>query len=243
MKIAIIEDEQLHADLLIGYLNTWGEKRNMILDISAFPSAEAFLFSWEEQSDFDVLFVDIQMKAMNGMDMAKHVRKKDCDIAIIFTTGIADYIEEGYEVEAMHYLLKPISREKVERCLDKVKSRRKEKHFVLLHHLDEIRKLDVEKINYAEARGHKCILGISGEKNIPGSNGKELEVAESISELEEILVPYHFMKCHRSYLCRIENIHHIDKKEIYFDDGSHIPVSRRMYGEVNQAFIKHFRKF
>ncbi len=67
-------------------------------------------------------------------------------------------------------------------------------------------------------------------------------MTESISELKNILAEYHFIPCHRSYLCRIEAIHQIDKKEIYFDDGSHIPVSRRMYGEVNQAFIKYFRK-
>ncbi len=75
-------------------------------------SAESFLFVWEETNDFDILFVDIQMGKMNGVEMAEKVRECDREIAIVFTTGIADYMGCGYEVEALHYLLKPISKEK-----------------------------------------------------------------------------------------------------------------------------------
>lgn len=246
MKIAIIEDEKSHADLLTEYICSWGKERKVPVDIHSFFSAESFLFHWDIESDFDVLFVDIQMKAMNGMDMARTIRERDSDIIIVFTTGISDYIQEGYEVEAMHYLLKPIHREKVAQCMDKAKVRRKEKDFLLVHHFNEIRKLNVELINYVEARGHGCILGIAGrdkEKNRQSPNSwKEMEVTESISKLEKVLSPYGFLKCHRSYLFRVGNVYHIDKKEIYFDDGSHIPISRRLYGEVNQAFIKYFRK-
>ncbi len=245
MKIAIIEDEQLHMELLMGYIQSWGIQKKVVVEIESFPNAESFLFHWEEVVDFEVLFIDIQMKEMNGMELAKYIRKKDKNIVIIFTTGIADFMEEGYEVEAMHYLLKPISREKVEQCMDRVKERKKEKQFILLHHMGELWKVDIEKINYVEARGHGCILGMTiTEKGYYQEVEKkeEITVTESISELKNILAEYHFIPCHRSYLCRIEAIHQIDKKEIYFDDGSHIPVSRRMYGEVNQAFIKYFRK-
>ncbi len=243
MKIAIIEDEQLHADLLAAYLRTWAEKNGERPDISAFPSAETFLFAWQEEKDFDVLFIDIQMKEMNGMEMAKRIRAEDEETAIVFTTGISDYLEEGYEVDAVHYLLKPISEEKIGMCMDKIKKRRKTENFLLVHHGEEVRKLPIERINYVEARGHGCVLGISGQNGKDkGENGGEFAVTESISELEKALFPYHFVKCHRSYLCRIAGIHHIDKKEIFFDDGSHIPVSRRLYGEINRAFIEYFRK-
>lgn len=238
MKIAIIEDEQLHTELLMNYVQSWSIQNKVVVEIKSFPSAESFLFHWEEEIDFDVLFIDIQMKEMNGMELARYIRERDKNIVIIFTTGIADFMEQGYEVEAMHYLLKPISREKVEQCMDKAKGRKKEKQFILLHHMGDLWKIDVEKINYIEARGHGCVLGLTIEQE----GCKESEVTESISELKDMLAGYGFIQCHRSYLCRIGNIHQINKKEIYFDDGSHIPVSRRMYGEVNQAFIKYFRK-
>ena len=89
MKLAIIEDEQAHRELLAAYLEEWGTERSVSLCIKTFPSAESFLFAWEEQ-DFDMLFVDIQMKEMNGMEIAKKVRKKDLNIGIVFTTVIPD---------------------------------------------------------------------------------------------------------------------------------------------------------
>lgn len=112
MKIAVIEDELVHAELLEGYLKNWSRKRQVLVEIIHYKSAENFLFEWETERDFTILFVDIQMEEMNGIDMAKLVRKKDENISIIFTTGIPDYIEEGYEVEAVHYLMKPISEKK-----------------------------------------------------------------------------------------------------------------------------------
>ena len=102
IKIAIIEDEQTHTELLSSYLRTWGAAQGQAVSIQTFLSAESFLFVWEETNDFDILFVDIQMGKMNGVEMAGKVRERDREIAIVFTTGIADYMGCGYEVEALH---------------------------------------------------------------------------------------------------------------------------------------------
>lgn len=243
MKIAIIEDEPCHIDLLSKYLQAWSKQRQVRLEIRSFTSAECFLFYWEEDKNFDVLFVDIQMKEMNGMDMAKKVREKDGHIKIIFTTGISDYLEEGYDVEAMYYLIKPISEEKIQRCMDKAVCRTKVERFLLVNTKEGMEKLSLENINYVEARGHGCIIEvIAGESGF--RRAERLEVTESISELGHMLQSEDFIRCHRSYICRIGNIHHMDKleKRIFFDIGSPIPVSRRLYGEVNQAFVRYFRR-
>ena len=243
MKAAIIEDEQSHIALLSKYLRMWSNDRQMKMEIVPYTSAESFLFCWEEEKDFDVLFVDIQMQAMNGIEMAKKIRQKDSRIKIVFTTGISDYWEEGYEVEALHYLLKPISEEKIRECMDKVLDQGKGERFILVNTKDGVEKFRLEDINYIEARGHCCIMEIiDGE--IGRKQAKILEIIESISELERMLEPSEFVRCHRSYICSIGNIHHMDKteKSIIFDIGSRIPVSRRLYREVNQAFIEHFRR-
>lgn len=237
MKVAIIEDEQAHAELLGRYLNNWSEEKKTALEIKYYPSAESFLFEWEAEQDFSALFVDIQMKEMDGVQMAKMVRRRDKKINIIFTTGIHDYMEEGYDLEAMHYLLKPIREEKIAACMDKIMDRREETHYLLVHTKEELHKFELESVNYIEACGHGCI--IEAEES---GNTCLLEVRESISELEKQVSAYGFIKCHRSYLCGIRNIHHIGRDEIIFDSGSRIPVSRRLHREVNQAFIKYFRK-
>lgn len=241
MKIAIIEDEQVHAELLGRYLNNWSEKKKVALEIKYYPSAENFLFEWETGQDFSALFVDIQMKKMNGMQMAKSVREKDGKINIIFTTGIRDYIEEGYEVEAMHYLLKPIREGKVAACMDKIVEKSGETQYLLVHTKEELHKFEVDSVNYIEARGHGCVIEVVGQGEQRGQTDL-YEVKEGITELENQVIYHGFVKCHRSYLCGIRNIHHIGRTEIVFDNGSRIPVSRRLHREVNQAFIKYFKK-
>lgn len=235
MNIAIIEDEEVHKKLLATYLEAWSKEKNINIRISGFSSAESFLFQWDEDCDFDILFIDIQMKAMNGMEMARKIREKDREVSIVFTTGITDYLHEGYEVEAMHYLIKPIDEEKVRKCMDKVFTKCKVTKYLLVRTKDEVIKVEEDKINYVEARGHGTLIEIKEGSII-------IESTDSMSEIEKLIDSSRFIKCHRSYICNIENVHHIDKKDVYFDNGSSIPVSRRMYEKVNQVFIKYFRE-
>lgn len=236
-KIAIIEDEQTHTELLANYLREWGAAREKTISIREFSSAESFLFVWEETNDFDILFVDIQMKKMNGVEMTRKVRARDGEIAIVFTTGITDYMGCGYEVEALHYLLKPISMEKIGQCMDKVMRRSGKKAFVVVHGKEETLKISVGRISYVEARGHGCVM----ETDTGAGDYGQIEIMENISEMEKRLKPHGFIRCHRSYLCRIESVYRIGKTEITLDSGSVIPVSRRMYTEMNRAFIARFR--
>lgn len=235
MKIAVIEDEKPHRDLLVHYLEEWRRGQERAVTVETFGSGESFWFSYEEKRDFDMLFLDIQMPGINGMELARKVRELDGDVVIVFATGVSDYLEQGYEVEALHYLMKPLSREKIERCMEKALKRRRQERFMTLHAGEEIVKVGEESINYVEARGRGCLVGRMGVR-------EGLEVRESISELEGLLDPEEFMKCHRSYLCRIGNIRQIGREDLEFDDGSRIPVSRRLYGQVNQRFIAYFRR-
>lgn len=238
MRIAIIEDEQIHKELLTSYINRWAEKydlasRTVIRD---YESAEQFLFDSEDLEPFDILFVDIQMSGMTGMDMAKKVREKDKNVSLVFTTGITDYLLEGYEVEALNYLLKPLKEEKVFEVLGKASLRKKTEKYIIVHTEENILRLNEETVNYVEARGHRCVIALDKKMN----EENMVEVKESLAEMEKLLAEYNFVKCHRSYICRIGAIYRIEKTDIYFDDGSSIPVSRRMYDNVNREFIRCF---
>lgn len=234
MRIAVIEDEQVHRELLASYIERWGNDRKATVSLTTFADAESFLFQWDD-TVYDALFVDIQMAGMNGVELAKVVRRKDHSTSLVFTTGIADFWEEGYELEAMRYLLKPLSEDKVYVCLDLINEKSKNDTCVIIHTPEEeIQKISVEDINYVEAMGHGSRIGVM--------YSEPAACRESISELTKILGTNDFQKCHRSYLCSLKNIHKIDREMIYFDDGSMIPVSRRKYHEVNQAFIAYHRK-
>lgn len=207
MEIAMIEDEQIHRELLSSYIQSWGREKGEAIVIRQYENAASFLFHWEEIQP-DILFVDIQMPGMNGMDLAKEIRKQNEKVFLVFTTGISDYIEEGYEVQAMHYLLKPINQEKLRACLDRACSKRPSKEYLMLHsQLDEVVKIEIEQINAIEAQKHMSLIHMANEKTCL--------VKESLSELENTLKEHHFVKCHRSYLCRLGSIHKIGKDTIF----------------------------
>lgn len=235
MHLAIVEDESIHGQLLSSYIKNWSDSRKIPISLALFENAEQFLFQWED-THYDAVFLDIQMTGMNGMELAHKIRSHDKNISLIFTTGIPDYIEEGYEVNALHYLRKPLNQEKVYACLDKVSSRAKSEHFIILQTPENnIQKIAQEHILYIEARGHETL--------IQPDQGQSFLCKNSISQLEKMLDAKEFIKCHRSYLCRISAIYRIDKDTIYFENGYSIPVSRRVYQAVNQAFIQYYRKF
>ena len=234
MHLAIVEDESIHSQLLASYIKNWSDSRQIPTSLTLFENAEQFLFQWED-THYDAVFLDIQMNGMNGMELAHKIRSHDNNISLIFTTGIPDYIEEGYEVNALHYLRKPLNPEKVYNCLDKVSSRSKAEHFIILQTTEnEMQKIAQEHILYIEARGHETL--------IQPNQGQAIHSKISISQLEKMLDAKEFIKCHRSYLCRISAIYRIDKDTIYFENGCRIPVSRRIYQAVNQAFIQYYRK-
>ena len=234
MKIAIIEDEKAHSQLLESYIQSFSKAEQVRMELQYFESAENFMFAWEAEHDFDLLFLDIQMAGMDGMSLAKQIRRQNEEVLIVFTTGISDYIQEGYEVEALQYLLKPLKEENVHKCLKRALAKRPAEDFLVFHTEEETLKLTERSINYIEARGHGSCIGAAHQQPI--------EVKESLSAIEQMLKAGEFIKCHRSYICRLGNVHHIDKENVYFDDGSSIPVSRRQLGVVNHAFIRYYAK-
>ena len=238
MKIAIIEDEQAHTDLLCRYLEAWSKYRDIPVKIMSFPDAESFLFTWVGNRDYDVLFVDIQMKKINGMEMAKRVREQDSEIAIIATTDVEENTAEGYGVEALRCLVKPISQKKLYQCMNRALERGGRERFVLVQTKDEILKLAVKKIMYVEAREDGCVVEFCPQL----SSTFQVETTDSISVLEERLGKRDFVRCHKSFICRIDKIRYINRAWIELSNGSRIPVSRREYSYVNQELVRYYRR-
>ena len=241
MKIAIIEDEQTHAGLLASYIRSWeGWKSSFpgILKLHTYTSAESFLFEWEDGHDFDVLFIDIQMKKMDGITLARKVRETDREVALVFTTGVAESMSEGYEVEALHYLIKPIREDKVHACLSRVPCPGKTKHFLTFRGPGNTYKFDEAAILCLEADRHNCTITVQEGLGI----WHRYELLESLSDSFSKLNQDLYVKPHRSYLCSLSHIHHIEKDALFLDNGDRISVSRRMYRAVNEQFIAYYRK-
>ena len=110
VRIAVCDDSGADARMIAAMTREWADARDTAVRISSFSSAEAFLFQWEEEKDFDLLLLDIEMEKMDGVTLARRIRKENEAVQIVFITGYMEYIAEGYEVAALHYLLKPVGR-------------------------------------------------------------------------------------------------------------------------------------
>jgi DNA-binding LytR/AlgR family response regulator len=231
LNIAVVDDEQTHRDILTKYIREWKNAKRLDVKVETFDSSEAFYFIWCEDQRYDVVFLDICMGGADGVSLARKIREKEKAITIIFTTGIADYMQEGYEVEAMHYLLKPLDRKKVWECLEKCLQRKEEDVKTILLPTEEgLVKIETDKLLFAEAMDRCCLLTYQGESLTVKIGMREL--AQQLETLEE------FTFCHRSYLVNLRKVARVCKKELIMDNGTVVPVSRRLYKEVNEKFIR-----
>lgn len=97
-NIAVCDDESVEIEYLTQLTRQWAKLTETAVNISGFASAEAFLFEYEENKDFDILLLDIQMNAMDGIELAEKIRENNSSVQIVFITGFPDHISRGYDV-------------------------------------------------------------------------------------------------------------------------------------------------
>lgn len=112
-RIAICDDEPEQAEALKSIVSEWARKNQNSCRTELFPSAEAFWFACGDDSAYDILLLDVEMKGMSGIDLARRVRAEGSRAEIVFITSHFEFVSEGYEVDALHYLMKPVAKEKL----------------------------------------------------------------------------------------------------------------------------------
>ena len=210
-------------------VSKWAAKENIPLSLEAFPSAESFLFQYAEQKDYDILLLDIEMQSMNGVALARSIRKENDAVQIVFITGYTDYIAEGYDVAALHYLIKPVSEEKLHEVLNRavIKIRKNEKALFLSSSGEAVR-IPLYEIKYLEVQ--KNYVTIHAKSNYT--------VKKTLGALEQEL-DERFYRMARSYIVNLSYIDRISKSDVFLSDGTVLPLPRGHYEPLNRAFIKH----
>ena len=229
MRIAICENEKSHQKNIQALLNKWAENSNRVIDISTFEDAESLVMLWEDVI-FDVLLLDIEMKKTSGMELAKIIRSIDDDVIIVFITSHASYSLEGYDVNPLHYLLKPLQEKVFFNVLDKaymIYSLRGGEGLVV-NTEDGLLKVSTDKINYISMNGHYA--------EVYTSNGI-YKTRATVKELTESL-PAHFIYCHRSFIINLFKINCTFNGYVVMNDNTEIPVSKSHLKQVRELFAK-----
>ena len=228
-RIAICDDEQNQIEYITSIVASWSAHEGHGCEIRTFASAEAFLFEYEEDKAYDILLLDVEMKNINGIELAKRIRKDNNRAEIIFITSHFEFVGEGYEVDALHYLIKPISVEKLTQVLTKAAEKLSvEPPSVVISCEGETVKLYESDILYVESFLHYIVIH---------TKDNEYKIKENISVFENKVSDV-FYRIHRSYLVSLEYITRISRTSVNIGN-TELPLSRGKYDNINRAFIEH----
>lgn len=228
-RIAICDDEQNQIEYITSIVTSWSNHKGHSCEIRTFASAEAFLFEYEEDKAYDILLLDVEMKSMNGIELAKRIRKDNNRAEIIFITSHFEFVGEGYEVDALHYLIKPISVEKLTQVLTKAAEKLSvEPPSMVISCEGETVKLYESDILYVESFLHYIVIH---------TKDNEYKIKENISVFENKVSDV-FYRIHRSYLVSLKYITRISRTSVNIGN-TELPLSRGKYDNINRAFIEH----
>lgn len=230
LKIAICDDDALQREYLLGLVDTWAKEKHLLAERKVYRDAASFLFDYEEDKDYDILLLDIEMPGMSGIDIARRVRQDHTSVQIIFVTGYYEYFSDGFDVSALHYLIKPVDTVRLYPVLDKaLDNLQYRQRSVWIAHGEGAVKLPLADILYAEAQNvYVAVYTCQGEYRMRGTLAK---FAEQLDDT--------FYRVHRSYIVGLRYVKKITRSEITMTNGTQIPVSRGKYDEIHGALIKY----
>lgn len=235
MNIVICDDEALFSSEINAMVKVWAKAHDREATVSTFvfSSPEDLLEQWENGLKIDLLFMDIEFTGEeNGLYYTKRLFEKDPYIPIVFITNYAQYAVEGYEVNAIRFITKPASQEKISECLEICYQRWVDqyKEFFVFDGKSATVRIPVKEIIYLEVRGHYSIV-----YHEHGTEKLRLTIEDAMARLPE----RSFIRCHRSYIVNMMHIRKYQDGEIILSNRHPVPVGRNYFA----AFLSAFRNF
>lgn len=232
LQIAICDDEQFYREkiqyLLEGYL-----RENMLqYAIHSFSSGEEFLEQCENNVRFDIVFLDISMEEVDGIQTAERIRSYHSDTYIVFVTAYIDYALEGYKVNAIRYLMKDTLEIALEECMNAILQKMQIAR-VTFSFLEGEKRLYTDNILYVESRGHKSVFHYMEAELV------NYQIYSKLDALERSLDGHGFLRIHKSYLVNMKHIRRVSNYIVSLDTGEELPVPRLRFQTVREAFVAY----
>lgn len=233
MYIAICDDEMVFVERIHGYLQDYMKiYPDMVLDI--FTSAEDLLNAYDKGRKFNILFLDIQMKDINGVRAAQKIREVDNNVIIIFITSHTQFISETFRVGAFGFITKPISQIEFKKDFERaIKQYNMNNYKYIIKWKDQLTSMDLKDIVYIEAYKRHLFI-FDGES--------KYECVGKLSIEEEKLKQFNFVRCHQGFLVNLKDIKFIDSTKIQLKSGEEIPISKRRRTDVMDCFNKYISR-
>ena len=233
IKFAICDDEPFMTREISHHLSLYMEENNITsYCVNSFPDGRSLL---DSTCDFDLIFLDIQMRQPDGMETARALRERKNHSLLVFVTILKEYVYDAFEVEAFDYLLKPLDSIHFNRTMDRAVrtlAQRTAKNLIVQKGIS-CQVIPLSQIIYCEVQGRKIY--------IHQNNGKVVDYYNKLEDLEQH-VDGRFFKCHRSYLVNLDYVRGCHAGQISLSQGGEIPVSRLRERDLTQALLRHMKE-
>lgn len=233
MNVIICEDEVHYKDAISQVIDEW-KQATCHFDVQQifFSSSEDFLSRWERGQKADLLFLDIKIPGeINGMELAKQIRKKDANVIIVFVTNYQGYVYDGYIVNALRYLKKPIQKEDIVACLNTAYRQYSllSRNGIVIESKKGCFVVRYSDIVYIEAQSHELLITLCNVEEVQRIRSRLVDFAQNLPH--EL-----FVQCHRSYIVNLQHIRRFSHTEVMLSNNCRIPVSQTYIAKLKKAF-------
>lgn len=231
VNIAIVEDDKSQAEQLESTLSRYSNEFRVPLKTTVFYNAMAFLNKYS--GEYDIVFMDILMPMLNGMDASRLLREKDDKVMVIFVTNMQQYAIQGYEVGAFDFILKPVRypefKLKFTRAMSKLMPQKKVAS-ILIKSESGIVRLTPDQILYVEVQQHHCVYH---------TRQGDFRQYQTMKSVELQLGEYGFARCNNYLLVNLAYVRKIDGMSVYINDTA-LPISyprRKQFCDKFEEFM------
>ncbi|MCI8567197.1 MAG: response regulator transcription factor [Lachnospiraceae bacterium] len=234
IHIAIVEDEAVERDRIKEYAQRFAQERQLPVQIRTFSDGVGIVSPYE--AVYDVIFLDIQMKILDGLKTAEAIRAKDEEVILVFITNMVQYALKGYAVNASNFILKPVTYfafvQEMRQILKKLAQ--KKSRSVPLKVEDGMIRLALHDLYYAEMTNRKVLLH---------TRGGAYTVTGTLLKLEELLDDDRFFRCHSGFLVNMQYLHKIQGTSVLLNPGNvEVPLSRHKKKELETRLIQYLQE-
>lgn len=233
MNIAILEDDQQDMDHLQLLLQEYAEKGKLDMMVETFSVSEKFLRAFYV-GKYDLIFFDNYIGSGLGIDIARKVRLVDNDVDIVFVSMSAEFAISGFEVGALHYLIKPVAMSELEQVFErrkkKVVSVPKREILIDVTAGQEPVMLPISEIEYIEVLGKTCTIHHDGTKT---------NTHISLDKMTEQLSAPKFLRTHKSYIVNLDFVKTIGKSSFQMKAGAEIPIGQMYLVSCKQKYMEY----
>jgi len=225
INIGICDDELHYRSKIKDMLKEILSSYPINYKVYEFSSGEELLNNYPK--DLDILIMDIQMKLINGMDTARKIREFDENLELIFMTSFVEFMQEGYEVKAYRYILKPISERKMSKnilpCINEIMKKRN--NYLTINVKNYVDRIKIDSIIYIETARPNILIY---------TNDNMYTTKMNISKMEKVLSEYGFFRCHNSYIINLKLVESMNSNTVIVG-GKNIPISKYRVKDLKLA--------